>query len=186
MEKQNLLKNDEKSTPPAIKFKTEETKNGFGHPDVQTTPDITQGMEESYLDTVSEITGTLNEMLGQQLLQQAIQATPGANKIDVTAEAVSAALGEMKPKDAVEGMVVTQMTALHNQMMHYMKLSIEDEWQADVFLSRFLKINRQFLACLKGLLQYRNRGQQNVIVQNFKVEPDGKAFVGIIQPHPGG
>lgn len=138
-------------------------------------------MEESYLDTVSEITGTFNEMLGQQLIQQAIHASPGANKIDVQAEAVSAALGEMQPKDAIEGMLVTQMVGLHNQMMHYMKQSIADEWHAEEYLSRFLKINRQFLACLKGLFRYRNRGQQNVVVQNVNVSPDGKAIIGCVQ-----
>jgi hypothetical protein len=173
-----------KQQKPSLRFKTEETTNSMGYPDVRATPEISENMEEAYLDTVSDITGTLNEMLGQQLIQQAIHASPDANEIDVQAEAVSAALGEMQPQDAAEGMIITQMVGLHNQMMYYMKRSIEEHWDAEEYLNRFLKINRQFLACLNGLLRYRNRGQQNVVVQNVNVGPDGKAIVGCVQTTP--
>ena len=123
-------------------------------------------------------------MLGQKLVRQAIHATPGAKEIDIEAEAVSAALGEMKPQDAVEGLIITQMVSLHNQMMHYMKHSIDDEFSAEEYISRFLKLNRQFLATLNGLLKYRNRGQQNVVVQNVSVEAGGGAIVGYVQSPP--
>jgi len=149
--------------------------------ELRSIPDVEKGMEEAYLQTVSEVTGTFNEMLGQKLVYQAIHASPGAKEIDVEAEAVAATLGEMKPKDAVEGLIITQMTALHNQLMHYMKLSIDEEYRAEEYISRFLKLNRQFLATLKGLLRYRNRGQQNVIVQNVNVGPEGRAIVGCVQ-----
>ncbi len=178
----SVTRRNKSQDTPALRFKVEETKNPYGHPDVCTAPDVQGGMEENYLNTVSEITGTFNEMLGQQLIQQAIEATPQANKIDVKAEAVSAALGEMRPKDAIEGMIVTQMVSLHNQMMHYMKQSADEKnWQVKESISRYLKINRQFLACLYGLQRYRNKGQQNVVFQNVNVDPDGRAIVGCMQ-----
>lgn len=82
--------------------------------------------------------------------------------------------------DVQEEMIVTQMVALHNQMMDYMKQSTES-WQAKEFVSRYLKINRQFIACLYGLQRYRNRGQQSVVFQNVNVGPDGRAIVGCVQ-----
>ncbi len=49
----------------------------------------------------------------------------------------------MKPKDAIEGvLMVTQMTPLHNQMMHYMRQSLEKEWEAEMCIARFTKLNR--------------------------------------------
>lgn len=158
--------------------------NGTNHPptfEFQTIPDVKEGMEDAYLKTVSTLTGTLSEVLGQQLLRQAIHATHGAKEIVIEAEAVSAALGEMKPQDAIEGMIITQIVSLHNQMMHYMRLAIEEEFRAEEYTSRFLKLNRQFLATLNGLLKYRNRGQQNVVVQNVSVAAGGGAVVGYVQ-----
>ncbi|SCA63065.1 hypothetical protein SCG7086_AI_00130 [Chlamydiales bacterium SCGC AG-110-P3] len=187
---------EEKQGPSSLKYRQgrkEISPQGVGldgdaypaRKEFRAIPDVENGMEDAYLKTVSEVSGTFNEMLGQKLIYQAIHASPGAKEIDVEAEAVTAALGEMKPQDAVEGLLITQMTALHNQMMHYMRASIDEEYRAEEYISRFLKLNRQFLATLKGLLRYRNRGQQNVIVQNVNVGPDGKAIVGCIQtPYP--
>jgi len=181
--------NKEKFT---LKFKQDKRKispkgvglNGEPYPaihELRSIPDVKKGMEKAYLQTITEVTGTFNEMLGQKLVYQAIHASPNAKEIDVEAEAVAATLSEMKAQDAVEGLMVTQMTALHNQMMHYMKLSINEDYRAEEYISRFLKLNRQFLATLKGLLRYRNRGQQNIIVQNVNVAPDGRAIVSYVQ-----
>ncbi len=102
--------------------------------------------------------------------------------LDVTAEAVAASLKEMKPQDAAEGMIVTQMVALHNQMMHYMRKSLEaHDYDVDLNLNRFTKLNRHFLNCLHSLLKYRNRGQQKVVVENVNVGQGGRAIVGNIE-----
>lgn len=175
-------RNESPNTSTGLKFKVGKTKNQYGQSDIRAYPDVQEGEEGEYFNTVSEITGTLNEMLGQQLIQQAVEASPQAKKIDVKAEAVSAALSEMKPKDAIEGMLVTQLVALHNQMMDYMRQSEEVDWQVKESISRYLKINRQFLACLYGLQRYRNKGQQNVVFQNVNVGSDSQAVVGCVQP----
>lgn len=175
-------RNESSNISTGLKFKVGKTKNQYGKSDIRAFPDVQEGKEEEYFNTVSEITGTMNEMLGQQLIQQAVEASPQAKKIDVKAEAVSAALSEMQPKDAIEGMLVTQLIALHNQMMDYMRKSIEVDWQVQESISRYLKINRQFLACLHGLQRYRNRGQQNVVFQNVNVGSDSQAIVGCVQP----
>lgn len=166
---------------PSLKFTTKKVSTDFEYDKIRSIPEIKEGAENEYLSTISELTGAINEMLGQQLVQQAVQASPDADHIDVKAEAVAAALGEMEPNDAVEGLIITQMVSLHNQMMHYLRLSLEEVHFSQEYISRSLKLNKQFLACLKGLLKYRNRGQQTVVVQNVNVGPDGKAIVGCVQ-----
>lgn len=179
-------------TPPSLKFKQHSKKiapkgkgiTGEPYPatyEHRAIPEIVPGMEDIYYATVSEITGVLNEFLGQQLISQAQFATPFGKQLDVAAESVAAALFEMKPKDAVEGMLVTQLVSLHNQMMHYMRQSLEGEWNAEVCISRFTKLNRHFIHSLHALLKYRNRGQQRVIVENVNVTEGGRAIIGNIE-----
>lgn len=177
---------------PSLKFKQHSKKTapkGKGHSGVpypatyehSAIPEIKPGMEDLYFATVSETTGVLNEFLGQQLISQAQFGSPYGKQLDVAAEAVAAALFEMKPKDAIEGMLVTQMTALHNQMMHYMRLSLEKDWEAEMNISRFTKLNRHFIDTLQTLLKYRNRGQQRVIVENVNVSEGGRAIIGHVE-----
>lgn len=178
--------------PPSLKFKQHSKKvspkgkglNGVPYPasyEHKAIPEIKPGMEDIYFATVSETTGVLNEFLGQQLISQAQFATPHGKQLDVAAEAVAAALYEMKPKDAIEGMLVTQMTSLHNQMMHYMRQSLENEWEAEICIARFTKLNRHFIHSLHALLKYRNRGQQRVIVENVNVSEGGRAIIGLVE-----
>ena len=44
--------------------------------DFRAVPKIKRGMEKIYFDTIRETTGTLSEMLGQQLIYQAQCASP--------------------------------------------------------------------------------------------------------------
>jgi len=165
----------------SIKFKSHEIRNAFGHAETRSMPDVPKGKENLYLDTVCQYTGALNAQLGQQLMQQAIYASPFAKEIEVEAEAVAAALGEMKPQDAVEGMIVTQMVGLHNQMMYYMRKSLDEDFNAEMYINRFTKLNRLFQNCLHTLLKYRNRGQQKVVVENVVIGQGGQAIVGNVE-----
>ncbi len=177
---------------PSLKFKQFSKKiaskgkglNGVSYPAVyehSAIPEIKPGMEDIYYATVSETTGVLNEFLGQQLISQAQLASPYGKQLDVAAEAVAAALFEMKPKDAIEGMLVTQMTALHNQMMLYMRKSLEIEWETEIHISRFTKLNRHFILALNALIKYRNRGQLRFIVENVHVAEGGRAIIGHVE-----
>jgi len=177
--------------PPSLRFKQHSKKltskgvglNGEPYPatyEYSAIPEIKPGMEDVYFATISATTGAFNEFLGQQLIAQAQFASPYGKQLDVAAEAIAAALFEMKPKDAIEGMLVTQMTALHNQMMHYMRQSLEKEWESEVCIARFTKLNRHFIHSLHALLKYRNRGQQRVVVENVTVAEGGRAIIGNI------
>lgn len=174
----------QKKNKPALRCNSKRITNTLDSQEIHSTQKISKKMGEPYPETEPDTTEPFNQVLGQQLIQQAINASPCANEIVIEAEAVSAALSEMQPQDAAEGMLITQIVSLHNQMMYYMKRSIEDQWETEECLGRFLKINRQFLACLHGLLKYRNREQQSVVFQNVNVGSDGKAIVGCIQSPP--
>ncbi|UCE07465.1 MAG: hypothetical protein JSW07_05370, partial [bacterium] len=70
---------------------------------------------------LAKATGSENEFLGMRLLEQAIKASftskVGCETIPNT---VSAALQEIAPNDVLEGMLATQIIAVHN---HIMKLT---------------------------------------------------------------
>ena len=152
--------------------------------DFRAIPEVKEEMKEQYFATVRETTGVFNEMLGQKLVFQAQYASPNGKEIDIEAEAVAAALKEMQPQDAIEGMIVTQMVALHNQMMFYMRKSLENtgfDMAVDLNINRFTKLNRHFLNCLHSLIKYRNRGQQKVVVENVHVNEGGRAIVGALE-----
>lgn len=141
----------------------------------------TKQLQEKYFATISKATGTLNENLGVHLILQLQQATPHAMEITQIAEAVSASLIEMTPKDAIEGMIMTQLIALHNQMMEFMKRSLKEshyEQIVDLNINRYSKLNVRFLQTLEMLNRYQQRGSQSLHVGNLTINHDGKAVIG--------
>lgn len=141
----------------------------------------TKQLQEKYFATISKATGTLNENLGIHLILQLQQATPNAMEITQIAEAVSASLTEMTPKDAIEGMIMTQLIALHNQMMEFMRRSLKEshyEQIVDLNINRYTKLNMRFLQTLEMLNKYRQCESQNLHVENLTINHDGKAIIG--------
>lgn len=138
-------------------------------------------LQEKYFATISKATGTLNENLGIHLILQLQNATPNGMEITQIAEAVSAALVEMNPQDPIEGMMMTQLIALHNQMMEFMRRSLKEshyEQIIDLNINRFSKLNVRFLHTLEMLNKYRQRGNQSLHVGNLTINHDGKAIIG--------
>lgn len=182
----------EVAAAPHLKYKQlskkTKIKGGLGggsspaHYEHQAVPEIRPGMEDVYFASVREATGVINGSLGQHLIAQAQRGSPFGKQLDIAAEAVAAALFEIKPKDAIEGMLAVQMVALHNQMMHYMRQSLENEWDQEVLMGRFTKLNRHFIYTVHTLVKYRNSGQQKIIVENVTVAEGGKAIIGHVEP----
>lgn len=141
----------------------------------------TEQLQEKYFATISKATGTLNECLGIHLILQLQSASPNASEITQIAEAVSASLLEMTPKDPIEGMIMTQLLALHNQMMEFMKRAIKDSYYdqvIDLNINRYSKLNVRFLQTLEMLNRYQQRGNQSLHVGNLTINHDGKAVIG--------
>ncbi len=112
------------------------------------------------------------------LLELALQAF-GAQAIKYM-ELMPAMAVEMEPQDAVEAMLVTQMTATHLAMCSTSQKSI----QAGIYDVResyersMTRLSRTFLAQMDALKKYRAKAQQLVRVESVTVNEGGQAVVG--------
>ncbi len=100
----------------------------------------------------------------------------------------TALLAELKPQDAYEGILTSQMIAAHNQAMECMRranLSEQTSYGRELnlrFGDRFL---RTYTAQMEALTKYRRGGQQKVTVEHVHVHEGGQAIVGTVS-HQGG
>jgi hypothetical protein len=90
-------------------------------------------------------------------------------------------LVEMKPRDSVEAMMITQMIAVHEMALSASERALITE-QPDEFvgknINRAAKLFRTFASLVEALTKYRNKGRQKITVQHVNVNDGGQAIVG--------
>lgn len=95
---------------------------------------------------------------------------------------VADALHSMKPLDAFEGMLLSQIIALHFQSMSYLASSSSKDLPTqvkDTHLNRATKLGRLFNEKLDALMRYRRKEQKITVQhQHVNVENGGQAIVG--------
>ncbi len=86
----------------------------------------------------------------------------------------------MKPRDAAEMLLATQMAAIHQAtMMMARRLNhVDNIPQQDSAEKALNKLARTFAAQMDTLKRYRSKGQQTVRVERVTVEPGAQAIVG--------
>jgi hypothetical protein len=99
-----------------------------------------------------------------------------------------ALLHEMAPRDAMEGMLVTQMLAVQQLSMQAARRT---RWGTDLngynsSANQLNKLNRTFCAQMDTLKKYRSTGEQRVTVEHVNVNEGGQAIVGAVTAPPGG
>ena len=89
----------------------------------------------------------------------------------------------MKPKDAAEALLLTQMAATHQAtMMLARRLNhVENIPQQDAAERALNKLARSYAAQMDTLKRYRSKGQQTVRVERVTVESGGQAVVGNVE-----
>ena len=89
-------------------------------------------------------------------------------------------LDAMKPEDAAEALLCTQMAATHQAMMMMaQKLNhISSIQQQDAAERAMNKLARTYAAQMETIKRYRSKGQQTVRVERVTVENGGQAVVG--------
>ncbi|MCZ4354852.1 hypothetical protein O4H61_20285 [Roseovarius aestuarii] len=92
----------------------------------------------------------------------------------------------MKPRDAAETLLLTQMGATHQAMMMMARRlnHVENIPQQDSAERALNKLGRTFAAQMDTLKRYRSKGQQTVRVERVTIEPGAQAVVGNV--HHGG
>lgn len=95
----------------------------------------------------------------------------------------SAMFAETEPRDAIEAMLIAQMTATHVAMTaQCTRLSCQTNHMVRESYERSMtRLSRTYLAQMDALKKYRAKAQQTVRVERVTVEDGGQAIVGTVQ-----
>ena len=150
-----------------------------------TNPPIegTKGTRE--VEILKDMTGANSWEYANHLIAKLIETNQGQtnnlSRFTSTANAYKEALLEMKPKDIIEGQLITKMLVQHDIAMKYMATLTNTETTPklhEMCINRLAKITRLYNETLNALNKYRRKGEQRVIVQHVNVENGGQAIVG--------
>lgn len=153
----------------------------------------TSGLEEAPTEEQLELgkslrramtaTKTEDPIFTYRLLSQAVMTHPGYKEDGSRALSECVSFVEsIAPRDRLEGILATQMLALHNLAMKVIeRASLTNE--RDAFNSdtdRAVKLMRTFAIQLSALTGYRGRGTQKITVEHVNVNAGGQAIVGTV------
>jgi hypothetical protein len=131
---------------------------------------------------LAETFGTADPTLQDQLLSQASSAVPDFEGREIeTYDHLSAALRGIRPKDSLEGMLATQMVAVHTLAMTCMgRAAWKDQPDVgiELYLNRATKLMRTFVIQTEALARHRGKGEQKMVVEHVHVHRGGQAIVG--------
>jgi len=102
--------------------------------------------------------------------------------------ATRAAMMGMKPRDALEGMLIGQLIASHNAAMECCRRAMipgqtfEGGREA---LNQANKLSRTYALLTEALDRHRGKGQQHIRVEHVNVHAGGQAIVGAVTPGGG-
>lgn len=94
--------------------------------------------------------------------------------------AIQSALYSLKPKDEIEGMLITKLIALHYQSTTFMMLIFDEKQSAEIQEKRInhaIKLSRLYNETLDTLMRYKRKGEQKFIIQHVQVQHGGQALV---------
>jgi hypothetical protein len=120
------------------------------------------------------------------MLQQLVKASVNGQKPDPVNLAFMISMVEsIKPRDAVEAMLVAQMVSVHVMAMRcaYHLADADDTGRQDSASRALGRLIRTFPAQIEALNRYRNNGEPAITVQNVSVGDGGKAIVGNVTQH---
>ena len=135
--------------------------------------------------------GTSSDELQQHFLTQlagifkgcSSTANPDSEKLVTVCNMAITILDEIRPRDVIEGMLITQMIGVHNLAMETLyRAMLTDQTfpgkEANVYQAT--KMLRTFTQQMDTLKNYRRKGQQKVTVEHVNVNQGGQAIVGSV------
>jgi hypothetical protein len=120
------------------------------------------------------------------ILRQLVKASVNGQKPDAVNLALMISMVKsIKPRDAVEAMLVAQMVSVHVMAMRcaYHLANADDIARQDSAARALGRLARTFPAQIEALNRYRNNGEPAITVQNVSVGDGGKAIVGNVTQH---
>ena len=124
------------------------------------------------------------------LLTQVVNAQwrPDSAELTQQVEATRAAMMGMKPRDALEGMLIGQLIASHNAAMECCRRAMIPEQTFEgqrEALNQANKLSRTYALLTEALDRHRGKGQQHIRVEHVNVHAGGQAIVGAVTPGGG-
>ena len=181
-----LVKNDKRPEP--INF---EGKKGADNTVSMT--DLKGENGESSLErlmALNKTTGMVNPGASATLLNQValIKSPKTMHEVKTILKDTSTLMLELQPRDAFEGLLVTQMVTCQDQVMSCLRQAesskfIDHRELHLRFADRFMKT---FTKQLETLAKYRRGGQQKVVVEHVNVNEGGQAIIGSVNNQGGG
>jgi hypothetical protein len=127
-----------------------------------------------------------NQMLCNEIMNSGwFGASMSAAERQDKRTAILAFLASVKPGDAVEGMIATQLYASHAAAMEcYRRAMIPGQAveAKQINLTLAAKLSKANAAQVEALKKYRSKGQQKVLVEHVHVYQGGQAIVGQVTP----
>jgi hypothetical protein len=115
------------------------------------------------------------------ILRQLVRASVSGDRPDeVNLAFMLSMVKSLKPRDAMEAMLVAQMVSVHVMAMRCAQhlASAEDLARHDSAARALGRLARTFPAQIEALNRYRSHGEPAITVQNVSVNDGGKAIVG--------
>jgi hypothetical protein len=155
------------------------------------TPAMTEiSRSEELRPVIQSISGSDDFDFCITLLTQVVNAQwrPDSAELTQQVEATRAAMMGMKPRDALEGMLIGQLIAIHNAAMECCRRAMipgqtfEGGREA---LNQANKLSRTYALLTEALDRHRGKGQQHIRVEHVNVHAGGQAIVGAVTPGGG-
>jgi len=144
------------------------------------------GTNEEQKEYYKRVTGTKDVGLAKHLVGQA--ANSFATKKDMSdatrCELFNNATKLMEgigPQDSIEGMLASQMVAIHELAMDNARKGSCVSVSAEIrqkYISNSMKLSRTFTSQIDALKRYRSKGAQKITVEHVTVEAGAQAIVG--------
>lgn len=163
-------------------------KERVGPPKFKKIKEKTVAPEEENPDILSpqlmETCGSIDFHFSTTLLTQASWTLTGEEAVE-KANFIAAFMHGLKPRDEMEGILVTQMAGTHNLIMECLKRSmIPGQYleTANDYTNRAYRLMNIFLKQMEALEKYRGKTtQQKMTVEHVHIHEGGQAVVGHIE-----
>jgi hypothetical protein len=165
------FKSHVETAPPGISFR--ENESGIGSIDLPSDP--------LSLVHLMGATGIMDMGLFQRFVVQIANAEDNRNGTDARpANAALAFVADIKPRDAVEACLASQMAMTHAAAMAFAGRlnAVETLPQQDSAINGFNKLTRSYCAQMEALKKYRSSSEQKITVQHINVTDNAQAIVG--------
>ena len=155
----------------------------------QTSSERNFSLDERDFVKVAEAFGLSDFDAAVGLLEGLMKVLQPTGSRVIVANRLLAMLHEIKPRDPIESMMVTQIMAANYAAMTMARRITDSEstvLETEVATNLTTKLQRTLVALVEALHRYRSGGQQRVVVEHVHVNEGGQAVVGTIQRKGGG